>query len=907
MRRIVTLIAYILLVVGYGSAFASDVRPAGGGGGGGAVSSVTGADGLVCSPTTGNVSCEIAACSATEILEYDGADWQCITTPGSSPGGADTQVQFNDGGSAFGGDAGLVFNKTTNNLTVSGDIQTNDRFVAVSTVTNTVAHLEHEANDANATALALIKDKVAGAPHADTEGIGLIRFYGDNASGTESETVRIRVDASQLWSDTANGARLTFTLTPDDSIFSASEDRFIIDGDGTSEWTTNGTLGLHMDAGGNILSDGNITIQQTTTVPYLAVHSVDGVAGPYLSLTAEEVGGPVDDTDQLGKILFRGEDGEGGVSTSGLIEVRASEDWVDATPGPAEYGAGMTLSVVPTGGTVIQTRFALSGDGTSEWTADGTDGVEMTAAGVMQAHGAGSLLADAYVAGSVDATAIGPSAVDTSEIATGAVRSAEIQDGEVKEGDIDSAAVTVTKIGPDAVTGAKIADDAIDADHLATGSVTADAIGVNSVTLTTDTVGNYVASMSAFSSKITVSGGSGEGATPTVDLGTVALSDLSSFTTSVFETAVTGETGSGAVVFGTSPIIVTPTIASLTNAQHDHLDAAGGGVLTAGAVSSVTPHPLFGSGADGAMDFSNPSDCDVDQPDGCPASLGCDTCAGTAPACTCTINVAGAGLNSNVGTGNVAGSFDRSYTSFLLHASAIIVFNNDTITTKGDNVRSQRGEFVIRSTGDITINGTINTIGSGEAGYASSGATQNGAGVGSIGTACAGKAAGGTAGNNGTDGIDCTVFAWQVGQDIPPLAGDTGGKGGCTGVAGSINGVNARAGKGGGGGGGGGAGCSGSGGTCADGGNGGGGLALIARDTLTVTGTLDTSGDDSTSLNPGGAGGGGSILMIYDTLAETTPTYTDDGGTGATGITNCGDAGDGGDGNVVQVDHGLNG
>jgi hypothetical protein len=42
-----------------------------------------------------------------------------------TPGGSDTQVQFNDGG-AFGGDAGLVFNKTTNKLTAGGDVELND-------------------------------------------------------------------------------------------------------------------------------------------------------------------------------------------------------------------------------------------------------------------------------------------------------------------------------------------------------------------------------------------------------------------------------------------------------------------------------------------------------------------------------------------------------------------------------------------------------------------------------------------------------------------------------------------------------------------------------------------------------------------------------------------------------------
>jgi len=37
---------------------------------------------------------------------------------GGTPGGSNTQVQFNDGGS-FGGDSGLVFNKTTNTLTAN--------------------------------------------------------------------------------------------------------------------------------------------------------------------------------------------------------------------------------------------------------------------------------------------------------------------------------------------------------------------------------------------------------------------------------------------------------------------------------------------------------------------------------------------------------------------------------------------------------------------------------------------------------------------------------------------------------------------------------------------------------------------------------------------------------------------
>jgi len=57
------------------------------------------------------------------ITYDDGAGTLTFASSGGggsgTPGGSDTQVQFNDGGS-FGGDAGLTFNKTTNDLTVTG-------------------------------------------------------------------------------------------------------------------------------------------------------------------------------------------------------------------------------------------------------------------------------------------------------------------------------------------------------------------------------------------------------------------------------------------------------------------------------------------------------------------------------------------------------------------------------------------------------------------------------------------------------------------------------------------------------------------------------------------------------------------------------------------------------------------
>ena len=59
----------------------------------------------------------------SNFLRADGT-WAAPAS-GGTPGGSDTQVQFNDGG-AFGGDSGLLFNKTTNKLTAGGDVEIND-------------------------------------------------------------------------------------------------------------------------------------------------------------------------------------------------------------------------------------------------------------------------------------------------------------------------------------------------------------------------------------------------------------------------------------------------------------------------------------------------------------------------------------------------------------------------------------------------------------------------------------------------------------------------------------------------------------------------------------------------------------------------------------------------------------
>jgi hypothetical protein len=80
-------------------------------------STISGSDGLVYNYET-NV---LSASNIISASAYYGDASNLTNTPAGSPAGSDTQVQFNDGGS-FSGSSGMVFNKTSNVLTVTGDI-----------------------------------------------------------------------------------------------------------------------------------------------------------------------------------------------------------------------------------------------------------------------------------------------------------------------------------------------------------------------------------------------------------------------------------------------------------------------------------------------------------------------------------------------------------------------------------------------------------------------------------------------------------------------------------------------------------------------------------------------------------------------------------------------------------------
>jgi hypothetical protein len=76
-------------------------------------------------PGIGSIETHELAVDTTNKRIYIGdADGSGILI-GAAPGGSDTQVQFNDGGN-LGGDSGLTYNKTTDSLTITGDLVVNN-------------------------------------------------------------------------------------------------------------------------------------------------------------------------------------------------------------------------------------------------------------------------------------------------------------------------------------------------------------------------------------------------------------------------------------------------------------------------------------------------------------------------------------------------------------------------------------------------------------------------------------------------------------------------------------------------------------------------------------------------------------------------------------------------------------
>ena len=147
------------------------------------------------------------------VLTSDGAGgaaWEAASGGGGTPGGSDTQVQFNDVG-VFGGDAGFAFNKTAKTLTVGGGtIATNSPIINMAQTWNAsgttfTGLLVNVTDTASAAASKLVDLQVAGSSRFSITKAGVLSLVGTTGKLTMNDSQGLILEYSGTL--TLNGQR----------------------------------------------------------------------------------------------------------------------------------------------------------------------------------------------------------------------------------------------------------------------------------------------------------------------------------------------------------------------------------------------------------------------------------------------------------------------------------------------------------------------------------------------------------------------------------------------------------------------------------------------------------------------------------------------------------------------------
>jgi len=202
-----------------------------------------------------------------------------------TPGGSDTQVQFNDGGS-FGGDAGFTYDKTNNAAslgTLGATITATEGALRQGASGASVAHFLESFDTGIASFVTLIRGRgTAASPTAvqADDVIGRIRGRAfDDATAIPANTsAEMALVANQTHTTSAHGTRVEIYTTPD----------------GNTTLTKAFTVG----------NDGNVNIETGKTYningsPH--THAGSGDKYPFEARLTLETGVPVSTTDQSAK------------------------------------------------------------------------------------------------------------------------------------------------------------------------------------------------------------------------------------------------------------------------------------------------------------------------------------------------------------------------------------------------------------------------------------------------------------------------------------------------------------------------------------------------------------------------------------------------------------------------------
>lgn len=214
---------------------------------------------------------------------------------GGSPAGADTQIQFNDGGSNFGASSNLTYDDTTLKVSTTG--------------LNPIFTLEATNNASDASPVMTLKRNSASP--ADADYLGQLKFLGENDADQEVTYAKITGKISDATDGTEDGI-LEFanvkagsqTITArlrSDSLQLLNSTGLTVDGDvgiGTTSPLT--TLHVHADS----INDGAVTISQADNSGDASQLDLSKARGSGASPSA------VQNSDFIGQIRMLGYDGD---------------------------------------------------------------------------------------------------------------------------------------------------------------------------------------------------------------------------------------------------------------------------------------------------------------------------------------------------------------------------------------------------------------------------------------------------------------------------------------------------------------------------------------------------------------------------------------------------------------------
>jgi hypothetical protein len=325
------------------------------------IASSTGTDATLTLVTSTDAG--LAPASGGGTTNFLRADGTFAAPPGGSPGGTNTQIQFNDS-SAFGGDADLVWNKTTNVLGITGDVNLSDGGTYTTTLQTITPTADRTISLPNATGTVAL---VAGSS-------GQLLW---NNAGVNAGASTLTYDGSILttsgrfinsYNATASSPAKAFTGTWFTSTGTATTTKphLLIEPTGTTStgWSVNGTgLGVNAASGftGNLL---DLQVNGTSQARITSAGSVIAADG---SKTVPSFRGADADTG----IYFSGNnirftsDGENRLSLDSLCNLNlGSQTSLRWTSNGTDPNISPDIGLIRSAAGVVKVTNGSSGDGT---------------------------------------------------------------------------------------------------------------------------------------------------------------------------------------------------------------------------------------------------------------------------------------------------------------------------------------------------------------------------------------------------------------------------------------------------------------------------------------------------------------------------------------------------------------